>query len=1183
MSLHMLSIPSLFAQAQVAANTAATTVATPVHEQGWFVALIAAAVLILPFVAGHYIARRIRMSEYSMGIGVMLFAVVASTVVLLTGWPPRLGIDLSGGVILVYETEQDPTRAVASADLAKLVRTKIDALKIPNVEVTNGPSTSQVTVSVPKDYANVAALGQQIVGMNFGTSRVELGTTKTEGDRQVMVFNTLASTEGKVDRNKLVSAVNRRINPGGVSEIVVRNFGEDQIEVIIPKAEKSAVDIVKRKISTSGQMEFHIVANNRDHASIIARAQRTPDTKVYDGDRLLARWYKLDPKKINDPELITRQDAKGNPEVLMVIGPYDVKGDQLSFASSGFDQYGKPAVLFTFKQEGAHQFGELTGHNLPSEDKMFKRKLAIVLDDELISAPGLEERINGSGQIHGSFTQQEVDFLVGLLNAGGLPARLQKEPVSENSISPLLGDDTIKKGAYSLLVATIAVLIFMLVYYGRLGMVANLAVVVNIMLVVSVMMLINAAFSLAGLAGLVLSVGMAVDANVLIYERMREEAARGAATRMAIRNGFNRAMATILDSHVTTILTGVVLYVIGTDQLKGFAVTLVLGLLLNLFTAVYCARILFDIMERQGWLKELKMMHIFGHTNYDFVRWTGLALGLSAVFIITGLVAAWHRGSGLLDIDFTGGTSVQVVFKPDPTLNAEVIKKKVEGVLEDVVVAGVSVADDKNNNLQYKIDSREADIPTVEKKLMDLFPGKLQTTEMSFGGIARIEPNRPLPGGAVPSTGPQSGPELKGPAIGPATAPAKAVTPATPAKTPEAPAPAKAPAAPAPAKTGGKQSSVARPNEMLLALADPTELQLAQADKAAKTPATTAAPAAKATTAPAATTPPKATTAPAATKPTAPAMPALGAPVPSVPDATAISNPFAGGSEVELKFPEKIDFDGLHIALDSAIANMNLRNVTYELYHPQHAAGSSIPRDTWTLTINQPGDKTLALLNSIKTKLESTPLFLSANRIGGKVAGETQRSAIYAILASMLMIAGYIWIRFQNLAFGLAAIVALVHDVLITVGALALSYYVAPFTHFLLIDPFKISLDVVAAILTIVGYSMNDTIVVFDRIREVRGKSPDITKDIINRSVNQTLSRTVLTVVTVLMVTIILYIGGGQGLHAFAFTMLIGLIAGTFSSIYIAAPVLLWFKKPTAMGAANKYPTGRAREASGTV
>jgi SecD/SecF fusion protein len=170
--------------------------------------------------------------------------------------------------------------------------------------------------------------------------------------------------------------------------------------------------------------------------------------------------------------------------------------------------------------------------------------------------------------------------------------------------------------------------------------------------------------------------------------------------------------------------------------------------------------------------------------------------------------------------------------------------------------------------------------------------------------------------------------------------------------------------------------------------------------------------------------------------------------------------------------------------------------------------------------------------------------------------------AIYAILASMVMIVVYVWVRFQNIVFGLAAVVALVHDVLVTVGAIGLSYYVAPWFGWAMVDPFKISLDVVAALLTIVGFSINDTIVIFDRIREIKGKSPEVTRDMVNKAVNQTLGRTILTTGTVLIVTLILYIWGGQEIHPFAFAMLVGLVSGTYSTVYIAAPLVLWLRKP---------------------
>ena len=286
-----------------------------------------------------------------------------------------------------------------------------------------------------------------------------------------------------------------------------------------------------------------------------------------------------------------------------------------------------------------------------------------------------------------------MEFIVEILNAGHLPAALAKTPVSETNISPQLGEDTIRNGSIAMVVSTIAILIFMAVYYRFAGLVANLAVLMNILLVVACMILFKAAFTLAGLAGLVLSVGMAVDANVLIYERMREELQRGAALRMAIRNGFGRAMATIIDSHITTLLTGVVLYAIGTDQLKGFAITLILGLLLNLFTAVYCGRIVFDVAERRRWITKLNMMRMIPETNFDFVRPTIYAVSASLIVIAIGLGAAWARGPQLLDIDFVGGTSVQIQLQE--SMHIADVRRIVEGggdpnqAIEDVTVSAI--------------------------------------------------------------------------------------------------------------------------------------------------------------------------------------------------------------------------------------------------------------------------------------------------------------------------------------------------------------------------------------------------------------------------------------------------------------------------------------------------------------
>ena len=206
-------------------------------------------------------------------------------------------------------------------------------------------------------------------------------------------------------------------------------------------------------------------------------------------------------------------------------------------------------------------------------------------------------------------------------------------------------------------------------------------------------------------------------------------------------------------------------------------------------------------------------------------------------------------------------------------------------------------------------------------------------------------------------------------------------------------------------------------------------------------------------------------------------------------------------------------------------------------------------------------ETTTRVLTRMKADLAGTPVYYSANSIGGKVAGNTKVTAVYALLASLGMIVLYVWLRFQNVAFGLAAVVALLHDVLVAVACLAMSHYVAPFLGWALVDDFKISLDVVAALLTIIGFSINDTIVIFDRLRELRGKAQYVSAAMIDKAVNQTLSRTVLTSGTALLATLILFLFGGTGIHAFAFTMLVGIITGTYSTIYIASPIVLWLQR----------------------
>ncbi|MEY3204029.1 MAG: hypothetical protein RLZZ21_360, partial [Planctomycetota bacterium] len=265
---------------------------------------------------------------------------------------------------------------------------------------------------------------------------------------------------------------------------------------------------------------------------------------------------------------------------------------------------------------------------------------------------------------------------------------------------------------------------------------------------------------------------------------------------------------------------------------------------------------------------------------------------------------------------------------------------------------------------------------------------------------------------------------------------------------------------------------------------------------------------------------------------------------------------------VALDFPEKINRPTLEAEIEAALAAEGHAGTPFELEAEGMTSRTKAYR-TWALATSLEPPATRKVLERVAAKLADTPVYLSANTIGGKVAGNTKVTAVYALLASLLMIVLYVWVRFQNVAFGLAAVVALAHDVLVAVACLALSKYVAPFMGWALVDDFKISLDVVAALLTIVGFSINDTIVIFDRLRELRGKSPFVTADMVDKAVNQTLSRTILTSGTALLATLILYMFGGQGIHAFAFTMLVGILTGSYSTIYIAAPIVLWLQHRT--------------------
>lgn len=910
-------------------------------------------------------------------------------------------------------------------------------------------------------------------------SRFRLGIDLAGGTNMVFQVKPEGKEINDQVMDRMVGAVSQRINRSGTEEVTVRKVGRDRIEVIVPGEDPQAVDEIKRQITRLGSLEFFICADSTDQQIVRMANELDKSQTVLEMDgEVVARWIPAFEKngvpKFLDETVIRRSVQKtrevngkmenyDTEEYLLLVEPPEesVTGKYLRSATPDFDQNGAIVVSFTFDQTGGYLFGQLTGRNAPKPG-LPPRKLAIVLDKKVFSAPNINEQITNRGQISGGaggFTRAEAEELSNVLNAGALEVPIDPKPLSEATVDPTLGADVRNKGVNATLISGLAVVIFMLAYYRFSGIVAVISLMLNLLLTVAAMVAINATFTLPGIAGIVLTIGMAVDANVLIYERMREEIARGSSVRMAIQNGFEKAFITIFDANITTLLTAVILFAIGTDQIKGFAVTLFLGLAISMFTVLFVGRLMFDIAEKRRWLKKLNMSQLIGETRIDFLKHRVLWCTISLVVIGVGLIAFFIRGEKNYDIDFTGGT----------------------------MVSFQTTEPQKTDDVSAALKPQFKDEFTLERLTLGA------DTEEGVGSYFRLRSTE------------------------------------------------KDDHSPGDAEAAGKKSAEQRVRDMVyesfkdhpsiklrmvsLEFSEIAPVEIADGDESAQ----------------------------------------------------AISRMrFKGGSSSDLTFSEEVASGTVNDMLAGALGAIrkedgsNKYSLTEGLFGIEGTEGSGTNvgersvRKFNKLTVRVAPevapDDLKAALTSIQSSLASTPLFDEVNTFASAVASEMKESAVIAILLSIVAISAYIWFRFQNVVFGLAAVAALVHDVLVSLGFVAMASWVSgtPIGDLLLIDDFRINLPMIAAFLTLVGYSLNDTIVMFDRIREVRGKNPAITISMVNLSLNQTLGRTILTATTVFIVVFILYAFGGAGIHGFAWCLLVGCIAGTYSSIYIASPILIW-------------------------
>jgi SecD/SecF fusion protein len=791
-------------------------------------------------------------------------------------WMPKnkivLGLDLQGGSHLLLQVNRDDIVTERIKGLRREARSILaNDNGIGNIITTRGTElTIELNDSAKLEQA-LTALEQLKTspdtlftggGLSSNIEEVEI-TRRADGK-----ITLLLTEEGIDDRlNSLVSqsieVIRRRIDELGTTEPLIQRQGKDRVLVQVPGFDDS--ERLKDLISRTARLTFHMVYPDLSAAQ--AQAQGLPVGTM------------IIPSNDGVDELLFEDVAIG--------------GESLVDSQPGFNpQTNQPIVSFRFDTRGAISFGEITSQNVG-------RRFAIVLDNQVITAPVIQSAITGgSGQIEGNFTVQSANDLAVLLRAGALPATL--DIIEERSVGPSLGADSVSAGLMAGIVGAIAVIAFMLISYGTFGIIANISLVLNVTLILGALSMLGATLTLPGIAGIVLTIGMAVDANVLIFERIREEMKGGRNVYQAIEAGFSRAIGTIIDANVTTLIAAIVLFFLGSGPIQGFAVTLTLGILATLFTAYFVT--LFSVARwyaivRPKTLKIQLLKLVPDGTKIPFMKWKNIAMSISIVAIIGSLGLFFAQGLNL-GIDFKGGSSIEI--------------QAVEG---------------------------NADIGDIRSRLSGLGLGDISV--QSFGTekdvLIRIEQQE---GGDT-----------------------------------------------------AQQVAVKKVNE------------------------------------------------------------ALG--------------------------------DGV-----------------YEV-----------------------------------RRTES---------VGPTVSGELAIAGTIAVLAALGAVLIYIWLRFEW-QFAVGAIIALFHDVILTIGLFSLI-------------GLEFNLSSIAAILTIVGYSLNDTVVVYDRVREKLRKYRQMSiSDLLNLAINVTLSRTVLTSITTLLALMSLVIFGGEVIRGFTISMTWGVLVGTYSSIFIAAPVLLFF------------------------
>ncbi len=500
-----------------------------------------------------------------------------------------LGLDLQGGIHMVMEVDED--RAVEIAVDRSVVSLQ-DMLVDKKIPVESVKRTDPTRITIQFQNADLKAQIQKLID-EFPT----FAETESAGSANTIVWDLRESESKRIKDsavNQALETIRNRIDQFGVAEPLVQRQGLKQIVVQLPgvKDPKRAKDLIKE----TALLEFKMLdEENQMKLDLPARIPKDKETEV----------LKQAEGKVPEGSQILFERAVEKDTGREYRIPYLVKkrvmltGDVLSDARVSIGQFNDPYVSITFDAKGGREFERITGDNV-------KKRMAIVLDNTIYSAPVIQERITGGrAQITGTFSTQEANDLAIVLRAGALPAPLKI--IQDLTVGPSLGRDSIEKGVTATLVAGAMVVVFMIVYYRLAGAIADFALILNLVCLMGALSALTATLTLPGIAGIVLTIGMGVDSNVLIFERIREELRLGKAVRPAVDGGYDKAFLTIVDSHVTTLITGVALFLFGTGPIKGFAVTLCLGIAINLFTALVGTRVIFDLMNQRSKVERLSI------------------------------------------------------------------------------------------------------------------------------------------------------------------------------------------------------------------------------------------------------------------------------------------------------------------------------------------------------------------------------------------------------------------------------------------------------------------------------------------------------------------------------------------------------------------------------------------------